>query len=189
MCLESCFKKFPNLKEYNVYIDGSNVAYSRFNQFKKPILSDILLVFNHLIEELGFKKEKIYCICDPSLKYNIDKLNEYEALLRERLIIESPKIADEFILSFTLKHDFCFIISNDKFRNYLDQLPSKQWLIERRISFMIINNEVCLSPTSDYEKFLTKENFYLKKIEQSFETTTLDILNRIDESEGELDLF
>lgn len=189
MCLESCFKKFANLKEYDVYIDGSNVAYSRFNQFKKPILSDILLVFNHLIEELGFKKEKIYCICDPSLKYNIDKPNEYKALLRERSFIEAPKIADDFILSFALKHDFCFIISNDKFRKYLEQLPSKKWLIERRISFMIINSEVCLSPTIEYEKLFTKENFYSKKIEGSNETTTLDILNRIDKSEGELDLF
>ena len=172
-----------------MYIDGSNVAYSRFNQFKKPILSDILLVFNHQIEELGFKKEKIYCICDPSLKYNTDKPNEYEALLRERLIIEAPKVADEFILSFALKHEFCFIISNDRFRKYLEQLPSKQWLIERRISFMIINSQVCLSPNIDYEKSLTNENFFLNKIKQSNETTTLDILTRIDKSEGELDLF
>ncbi len=189
MCLEICFKKYPNLREYPVYIDGSNIAYSRYNKLKKPLLSDILLVCTYLINTLEFKKENVHCICDPTLKYYIDKPIEYEALIIEGFIIEAPKVADEFILSFALKHDFCFIISNDRFRNYIGQLPSKHWLEDRRISFMIINNEICLSPNINYEKLLSQKFFQLKGLQSSPEITTIDILNRIEKSEGELNLF
>lgn len=191
MCLEPCFIEKAHLRKHHVYIDGSNIAYFRFNKYEKPVLSDIILSINHLIEEFGFAKENIHCICDPSLRYHIDKPIEYEALGREKIIIEAPKVADEFILSFALKHEFCFIVSNDKFRNYLDQLPSREWLEERRISFMIIGDEVCLSPNIEYDKL---DSLPLddkgKNIEESNQkNTTLEVLERICKTEGEFDLF
>ncbi|HEC37715.1 MAG TPA: hypothetical protein ENI29_05720 [bacterium] len=184
MCLETVFKEVPHLGECFIYIDGSNIAYSRHNKLKKPRLSDILLVFDYLIKTLEIKKENIRCICDPSLKYYIDKPIEYNVLIEERIIIEAPKVADEFILSFALKHEFCFIVSNDRFRQYINQLPSKQWLEERRISFLLIDNQVCLSPNINYEK-----DFCLSRMQESSELTTLDILNRINKTEGKLELY
>ena len=68
------------------------------------------------------------------------------------LIVIAPKVADEFILSYALRHNFCFIISNDKFRDYLDQLPNIKWIKERRIPFMIMGDEVCLCPNISYER-------------------------------------
>ncbi len=189
MCLESCLIKNINLKDCPVYIDGSNIAYSRFNELKKPILSDILMVYDYLIRILEFNSDNIHCICDPALKYHIDKPIEYQALIRECVIIEAPKVADEFILSLALKRDFCFIISNDRFRNYIEQLPSKQWLEERRISFMIIDNTVCLSPNISYERLENNNIFCLNKMSPTSEITTIVILNNIEKSEGELDLF
>jgi len=188
MCLETVFKELPHLDEFFIYLDGSNIAYSRYNKLKKPILSDILLVIDYLIKTLEIEKKNIRCICDPSLKYYIDKPIEYKVLIEERIIIEAPKVADEFLLSFALKHDFCLIISNDRFRQYLNQLPSKEWLEERRISFMIINNEVCLSPNIDYHKILHNE-IPLNQIQESSKLSVLDILERIEKSEGELDLY
>jgi len=191
MCLSNCFVKFQYLSDFTIYIDGSNVAYFGFNKSKKPKLSNILQIINYLITEIGFKRKNIHCICDPSLKYYIDNPNEYENLVKEDVIIEAPKVADEFILSFALKHDFCFIISNDRFRQYLDQLPSKQWLEERRISFMIINNEVCLSPNISYENLIKENNKFFSFIRKfdSTSITTLNVMNRIENSEGELDLY
>jgi len=192
MCLEPCFVKFSCLREYPVYIDGSNVAYSSFNQWKKPLLSNIINLIGYLVKELKFAKESIFCICDPTLKYKIDKPTEYKILIKEGLIIEAPKVADEFILSFALKREFCFIISNDRFRDYLDQLPSKQWLEERRVSFMIINDDVCLSPNISYEKIdvlpLNEEESNQEEQLDS-KITTLDIINRIETKKGSLDLF
>ncbi|MFW9880252.1 MAG: hypothetical protein ACFFG0_44835 [Candidatus Thorarchaeota archaeon] len=189
MCLEPCLLETSCFKEVNIYIDGSNVAYSRYNTLKKPLLSDLLLLLDYLIKELKFKKERIFCICDPALKYNIDKPNEYIALIAEGIIIEAPKVADEFILGFALKHEFCFIISNDRFRNYIDQLPSKQWLEERRITFMIINNEVCLSPNIEYNKLSTTEICYSHSSLPASKTTTLDVVNMIENTEGKLNIF
>jgi len=192
MCLEPCIIRIPNLKQYHVYIDGNNVAYFRFNQQGKPVLSDILSLISYLIEELGFLKENIHCICDPSLRHYIDKLNEFEALIKEGVLIEAPKVADEFILSFALKENFCFIISNDKFREYIDQLPSKQWLEDRRISFMVIDEEICLSPNFDLNRIdalLLEEEENEDNEHDRQERTTLDILERIENTEGEFELF
>lgn len=188
MCLEIVFKEFPHLNELFIYIDGSNIAYSRYNKIKKPMLSDILLVFDYLLKTLEIEKENIRCICDPTLKYYIDNPIEYEVLIKERIIIEAPKVADEFILSFALQHDFCLIISNDRFRQYINQLPSKEWLEDRRISFMIINKEVCLSPNIDFDKILHNK-FPLNQIQESSKLSALDFLERIEKSEGDLDLF
>jgi len=192
MCLESCFVDFPEIKNYSIYIDGSNIAYHQFNLNKKPILEDLLILIRYLIDEIGFERRNIHCICDTTLKYNIDKPNEYRALLNEGVMLEAPKIADEMILNFALKHEFCFIISNDRFRKYINQLPSKKWLEERRVSFMIIGDKISLSPNVDYNKIdllpldETNEKSEHKK---EFENSTLRIMQKIEEGKGELDLY
>lgn len=189
MCLSNCFKKFSFLTNYCIYIDGNNVAYSSFNKKNKPELNNILLTINTLIAELGFKRGNIHCICDPSLRYYIDKPNDYEMLIKEGVIIEAPKVADEMILSFALKHKFCFIISNDRFREYIEELPSKKWLEDRRIPFLIIEAEICLSPNIGFEKLQTLRKNSLEKVLFKHEITTLEIVNRLEKSEGELNLF
>lgn len=192
MTLENCFLRFNHLKKFPICIDGSNVAYARHNN-RNPSLDDITLQLNHLIVDLEFDRKNIYCICDPGLKYHIDKPIEYEALVKEEVIIEAPKVADEFILSFALRHDFCFIISNDKFREYLDQLPSQQWLEDRRISFMFVSKKVCLSPNINYKMIQSlplkkdKARNTNKKIKKKM--TTLDVLDQIEETKGGFDLF
>ncbi|MBA7565641.1 hypothetical protein ES708_07326 [subsurface metagenome] len=188
MTLDPCFDKFPYLLEYPIYIDINNVAYSRFNKFEKPLLRDILALIDYLRNDIGFPKENIHCICDPSLKYYIDKPNEFKALIKEGLIIEAPKVADEMILSFALKYEFCWIISNDKFREYIDQLPSKKWLEDRRISFMIIEDGVCLSPNIDYKQIdLLPLNE--RKIELKDQRSTLEVLRNIEKTKGVFNLF
>ncbi len=146
MCLESCFIDFPEIKNLQIYIDGSNVAFHRINLNEKPSLGDLLGLIEYLIDYIGFKRENIYCICDPTLKYSIDKQIDYKALLKKRVILEAPSVADEMILNFAMKCEFCFILSNDRFRDYVDQLPSKKWLEERRVSFMIIGDQISISP-------------------------------------------
>ena len=188
MTLEPCFTDFPYLLEYPVFIDVNNVAYYHFKIYEKPQLGDILTLIDYLIRKIGFSKRKIHCICDPSLKYYIDKPNEFQVLIQEDLIIEAPKVADEMILGFALKYEFCFIISNDRFRDYIEQLPSKQWLEDRRIPFMFIGDEVCLSPNINYRKIdLLPSNE--DKIEIDKERTTLEVLKNIEQTQGEFHLF
>jgi len=188
MTLEPCFEELPYLLEYPVYIDVNNVAYSRIDQQEGPSLSDILLLIDYLINVIGFPKENIYSICDPSLKHYIDKPDEFSVLIKEGVILEAPKVADEMILGFALKCNFCFIISNDKFREYIDQLPSRRWIQERRVSFMFIEESVCLSPNIDYSRIdllpLNENNS-----EDTNQLTTLDVLTNIKNTKGKLNLF
>lgn len=151
-------------------------------------MDDFLLLIDFLIKNFGYNISNIYSICDPSLKYYIDKPEEFQVLIEEGIIIEAPKVADEMILGFALKHDFCFIISNDKFREYLDQLPNKEWLRDRRISFMFAGDEVCLSPNIDYERILQR-SINITKVKKSVHKTTLEVINYIEQTKGEFDLF
>jgi len=192
MCLEPIIKKINKNCNIKVILDCNNIAYSRNNQVKSPSVSDILLLYKFLLDELKFKKKDIICICDPALKYRIDKPIEFQALLKERLLIEAPKVADEFILSYGLKYEFCFIISNDKFREYIDQLPYKRWVEDRRISFLFINDQVCLSPNINIEeinKVQPNDVKSKKSKENDNQITTLNILEKMEEVKGELDLY
>ena len=152
MCLSNCFQEFPYLQDYHVYIDVNNVVYFGCDKDKTPKLRNLIELLSLLINDYGFKKEKIHCICDPALRYHIDKRNNFEGLVKEGLIMIAPKVADEFILSFAQNHTFCFIISNDRFKEYIPQLPGKQWIEERRVSFMILDEKVCLSPNIQYSQ-------------------------------------
>lgn len=187
MTLENCFRDFSYIINCIIYVDGSNVAYTNQLHNKKPLLCNLINLISYLIESIGFHKEKIYCICDPSLRYHIDKPLEYKQLIEEGLIYEAPKIADEMILSFALKHKFCWIISNDRFREYIDQLPSREWLEERRVPFMIIGDKLSLSPNVAYSKIdllpVNDGNNHNETI------TTLEVLERIENNQGKLDLF
>jgi len=190
MCLDNCFSELPYLLEYPVFLDVNNIAYYHFKIYEKPQLGDVITLIDYLIRKIGFSKNNIHCICDPSLKYYIDKPNEFQALIREGLIIEAPKVADEMILGFTLKYEFCFIISNDKYRNYIEQLPSKQWLEDRRIPFMFIGDDVCLSPNINYSRIdLLPLNEDKIEIKNDKERTTLEVLKNIEKSQGKFDLF
>ncbi len=190
MTIANCFKKFPYLKEYHAYIDVNNVVRNRFGKEKAPLLKDLIILIDYLIE-FGFKKVNIHAICDPGLKFYIDQPVEFEVLIREGVVIPSPKVADEFILSFALKHDFCFIISNDKYRNYHDQLPGKQWLEDRRVSFMFIGDKICLSPNIEFDKIdtLILDDKSKEKVKINQKATTLEVLEEIEKTSGEFDLF
>ncbi|MBN1803420.1 MAG: hypothetical protein JW891_18065 [Candidatus Lokiarchaeota archaeon] len=202
MCLENNLERILGINELEIFIDVNNVVHNRHNMEQNPQLGDFLIMMDRLINDLGFQPAKIISICDPGLKYHIDKPNEFEALIKEGVIREAPKVADEFILSFALRKKYCLIVSNDKFREYLDQLPSKDWLKQRRVTFMFLGNDVVLSPNFDEKKM--KKNIQGEKpmskgddvncseepIEKSFEKSTLEVLkNSIERVEGEFDLF
>ena len=188
LTLEPCFNDFPYLLEYPLLIDVNNVAYYYYHIYEKPHLGDVLTLIDYLIRKIGFPKNNIHCICDPSLKYYIDKPNEFNALVREELILEAPKVADEMILGFALKYEFCFIISNDRFRDYIKQLPSRQWLEDRRIPFMFIGEDVCLSPNINNSRIdllpLNEDKMGIND-----KKTTMGVLDQIEKAKGVLDLF
>ena len=107
-------------------------------------------------------------------------------MIKNGTIFIAPKTADEFILLLAQRFKFCFIISNDKYRQYFEQLPDKLWLKQRKVSFMIIRNQVCLSPDIEYEAL---EDLISEEVEEN--RTTLDVLRDIENNKAssKWDLF
>lgn len=169
----------PNLKEVKFIIDTNNVCYTSQGV---PLLHNLILIYEYLIKELNVKAENVYCICDPNLQFIIDDVKKFNELTRNGTIFIAPKSADEFILLLAQKFSFCFIISNDKYRQYYDQLPDKQWLKQRKVSFMIIKNQVCLSPDIEYDNLVN-----LRSDEKEEIRTTLDVISDIEDDNRDSD--
>jgi hypothetical protein len=140
-------ENYPNYKEMEYIIDGTNVCWYKTNQFYRPVLRNLILLIRELISK-EIKKCEIKIFCDASLRHTIDEPKKYEASLEKRLIIETPAgiQADNFILNYCFKHENTLIISNDLFKKYYTQLPDPKWILRKRVSFCIVNNEIFLVP-------------------------------------------
>ena len=131
-----------------ILIDVSNIV---FGAGKEPILKNFLILRDYLIEFLGVKDSNIVAICDPNLEYKIDDIYLFKILLDTGVIIKSPKVADEFLLAYGVQKNG-YIITNDKFREYTSEIGNI-WIQEHTIQFMIIRNEIVLSPGIAFDNF------------------------------------
>ncbi|MCY7408694.1 MAG: hypothetical protein LH473_00330 [Chitinophagales bacterium] len=132
------------LRERDVVIDGSNVAYnSKGNAESKPYLKNIIILI-HELKRIGFTGVTV--IVDASLKHRIadaDKLKELKELAN---YMEAPaeNPADIFIIQY-VKRNHCLLVSNDTFREWKLTDP---WSAENidfyRMSFMITGETVLL---------------------------------------------
>ncbi|HEC38614.1 hypothetical protein LCGC14_1011380 [marine sediment metagenome] len=140
-------KSYPNFIEKNFVIDGANVCWHYKNKKNRPQIKNLKLLIYEL-ESMGVKEQNLLVFCDASLRHFIDNQSQYYSLLRKKIIWETPAgiKADEFILNFCLKHENAFIISNDLFKKYWRQLPTKDWIKKKRIGFIIIKDEILLIP-------------------------------------------
>lgn len=144
-------ENIPNYEKYHFLIDLSNICYCIKSLEGKPMLENYFKVKNYLIEKLNIPKENLHAICDANLIYKIDQHGDLKTMIRSGEVQSSPsgRRADDFILNAALQYDFCFIISNDTLKIYLSELPDEYWLRDRKISLMIIDDKVCLSPDID----------------------------------------
>ncbi len=141
-------KKYPEYNEKKYVIDGANICWIRKNKNGRPMLRNFMLLLKELAH-LGIKKEKIISIFDASLKHKIDRRNDYERFLSQNnKLLESPARikADDVILGYCLTNHDALIISNDMFRDYYNQVPSKKWVMERRIVVSLVSGEILLNP-------------------------------------------
>jgi len=183
--IKNIVESIPKKVEIKVLIDVNNICH---NGQSKPKLINLLQVLDYLIKEIKIIPEDIFSICDPNLRFIIDDKKEFERLLRNGIVFISPKVADEFILLLAQKFEFCFIVSNDKYRQYSEQIPSKKWLKIRKISFMVMKGYVCLSPDIDYdERDILLGKLGVEDIPKV--KTTLDVIEDIERTEGKLDYY
>lgn len=123
-------------------------------KIKENLLSDISNITYHYNEEipkmhnfeLMFNTYKydyyIRGIADWKLYYYIDDKSSYEEYKLRRIILDAPPRieADELLIRLAIYYD-CPIVTNDKFRDHTDLIPSKSWLYKHRIPFDIIKGK------------------------------------------------
>ncbi len=149
----------------------NNVCY---NGKRKPSLKNFLILRDYLTNILKILSENLYAICDPRLGSKIDDKNSLRELIENGDIHEAPKVADEFILSYAASLNCCFIISNDKYRQYKYQIPCYHWLQDKIICFMIIRNQICLSPNINYKRLYANPSKKLMKIGNNKQKNTTE---------------
>lgn len=134
---------FISEKQYNLVdslfiIDGANIAYGDTRGSSEAKFSNIEKIVNKL-EEMAIHYR---IFTDRSLFYKIDNRKKYEDYVKNKKILEMPggTEADYFILQYAQEND-AFIISNDMFKEFY-QIFGKDWILEHRVSFKIIEDQV-----------------------------------------------
>ncbi len=121
-----------------IYVDGSNVAWNHRSRRRgdAPFAKNIKVVVKEL-EKLGFRE--ISVLCDNNLFDDVVDKDVYKRLSSSQKIyvVEKGKVADEWLLRFNKGKD-CYIISGDKYRQYLNIYPE---LEKHIIDFQVIGDE------------------------------------------------
>ena len=121
-----------------IFVDGSNVAWNNGSSEHgdKPYAKNIKAVLNKL-KEIGFKNVRV--ICDHNLYKKVLDKDVYKELSDIGVldVVQKGTTADLWLIKFREGKDR-FIVSNDMFREYLEQPPD---LEKHRISFQVSGDE------------------------------------------------
>lgn len=168
-------ENIPNYEQYHYLIDVSNICYIEKTADGKPMLQNYVKLIEYLINVLNIPKDNIHPICDANLPYIIDNREELELLIDAKEILRCPagRKADDFILIAAINYDFCFILGNDRYKSY--KLPYKDWLRDRKISMMIVDDKVCLSPDIDNDRINIVFPDFKKVKSKNFERIDVNI--------------
>ena len=137
---------FENYSDIKILVDGSNVAWNNGSREAgdKPKAKNIRLIVQKLS---GLGVNEIDVLCDASLRLEVEDEDEFDELLKKKIIKQVPSKtdADEFIINYAKKFK-ARILTNDTFK---DWALKDKWVSdhanELSIRFMIIKDEVELS--------------------------------------------
>lgn len=123
-------------------VDASNVAFGNSGLSRKPSLATLRVV----LEKIPVERYEVKVLADASLRHRIDRKEEYEALVRSGVILQTPagRTADQFMAHLARKRRFegqrVLILTNDLLRQYLDLEPLRATFL------MVEDGEVIFDP-------------------------------------------
>lgn len=145
-----------NIKRSEVIVDGSNVAYEGTVKDDKgkatPKFSNILLMMSALQD-----RDKTYLIyVRPNLRYKIDEKEKFQKFIDRQIVSQTPagEEDDEFIIKQALKTG-AKIISNDKFRDWIENNPKYANQIKKIRSGFTINDGI-VNLSSNFDDWFKK---------------------------------
>lgn len=131
-----------------IAIDGSNVAWmggSRENG-DQPEIKHIIELREELIKK-GLKDIKIFC--HHQLPSDIDKPRVLRKLINKDIIIRAPKkkeADDNYVLQYAKKKEGYFIVESDQYRNFNNEVYTKDWKDNHRITVQNIGGVLLFEP-------------------------------------------
>ncbi len=132
-----------------ILVDASNVAHGNSTGKNDPKLDNILITLSRLNDSGA----KIIPIADATLRHRIDNKETLEKMLENREILQVPAAssADDYIWEIAQHHlkrgSSVSIVTNDRFP-IINATTAEAKKI-RRISFMLIDNDVFFQPALD----------------------------------------
>lgn len=167
---------FPEFRDKIYVIDVPSICNEKRNSDGKPMIEVFDKVISNL-KSLGFQLSEIIGFSDSSFKYYVNNKEKYFQYIKQKLIIEMPGgiKADKGILAFCLKHDNALFISQDLMREYYKYLPNNEWILERRITILLVDEEIYLIPMLNNLIQTTPKKENLNK-------STLNVINIIESS-------
>ena len=185
-------KNLPNFSNQEYILDVPSICSIQCDESGKPMLLIFKKVIQHL-QDLGIHKKNIISFSDASFKYYIDDNEGYLRYVKQEIIIEMPAgiKADKAIIAYCLNHEKTVILTQDLYREYYKYLPDNDWIVERRVCVVIVNEEIYMIPMLD--ELTTRKSNKRKKGEldqKKYEETsvdTLNVLNIIETSDKDLE--
>ena len=158
-------------------IDVASVCNEKRNSKGEPMIE----VFDKIIQYLqsfSVQLTEIIGFSDSSFKYYVDNKEKYFQYIKQKLIIEMPGgiKADKGILAYCLKHDNALFISQDLMREYYKYLPYNGWILERRITILLVEEEIYLIP-------MLNDLIQNSQKKEELNKSTLDVIKIIESSD------
>jgi hypothetical protein len=131
--------EFVLYRNDTIYVDGSNVAWNDSEDKKGDFPHALnIKIATESLKSMGFRN--VVVLCDNNLFDSVDDKEIYKELKENKVLeqVRRGKIADEWLIRFRKNKD-AFIVSNDKFREYLMEDPD---LKDHIIEFKVAGGEV-----------------------------------------------
>ena len=172
-------------------IDVASVCNEKRNFKGEPMLEVFEKIIRYL-KNLGVQLSDIKGFSDSSFRYHVDDKKKYFQYIDQKIIKEMPGgiKADKGILVYCLKHDKSLLISQDLMREYYKYLPYQDWILKKRISILLVDDDIYLIPMLDEDLAHEPHKVKIKKDNQLKSevhlNNTLNVLKSIKDSNSQL---
>jgi hypothetical protein len=140
-CRVKTQKKVKRTQKYrrrNVIVDGTNVAYY-LSSDGIPRVANLLRAYKSLTNT-GLRP---VIVVSSALKYKIDKIEQFQSMIHDGLVVEAPRGTDDDLKIIQLADSQnADIVSNDRFLNWISRYP---WISSRLRKYRMTPSGLILS--------------------------------------------
>lgn len=141
-------KNVPSYMSQYFLVDGNNIANAIKDKNGKFKVENIKSVYRYLTEDLHVEKSKIFIFIDETTPCYVDDKEAFLNLETETQLSICPRNMSSlgFLLSLALQLEYCFIITNAPYEQYLIELENPFWIKCRIVKYLLVDRFIILCP-------------------------------------------